>query len=337
MCEPTQENGQYDRDACLDMFKWSVDMLFREFRNIYILEASTLAGWFALYNNNEASLARSLLVFVSVILVLQTCVLRRHARYVNLYRECIRKTKGVPIVEKSSLQFGRREFHYDQSAIRVCYAGVFVIILVNVCLLFVEPSPTNPTVPADTAPSQPPAHGVAAMTTTQSIFVVFFAVFWGALASVQGRWKMFHWPFISHPHVRHRLVLSMLLANVAPIAFFAVVFFCLRNTLATSPNRWTGWETACQILGGILPAFAVFGFYRLWLGIVDWKRKWFYLSEEEQDAIAELQDKTRKDKTRIEPTVEDLGIYREYAGWNIMFAVAYFIVAVFGVFLARNI
>jgi hypothetical protein len=162
------------------------------------------------------------------------------------------------------------------------------------------------------------------MTTTQSIFVVFFAIFWGAVSSVQSRWKMFHWPLIGHRHVVFRIALSMALANVAPIVIFAGVFFALRGTPGEPTNQWTWDQTWRQILGGVLPAFAVFGLYRLWLGIVEATPNLYYQSKDDQKP--ELEE--------IEPTIESLNLYPKYSALNILFAVVYLLVAGFGVLLA---
>jgi hypothetical protein len=56
----------------------------------------------------------------------------------------------------------------------------------------------------------------------QNIFMVFFAILWGALATVQPRWRAFRWPLIFRvPKVGYRLALAILLLNVAPIIYFA--------------------------------------------------------------------------------------------------------------------
>ena len=89
------------------------------------------------------------------------------------------------------------------------------------------------------------------MTTTQSIFVVFFAIFWGAVFNVQGRWKMFQ-PILSFQHIRHRFLFSLLILNVAPVLFFVWTFFRLKN----NPG-----ETLLQLSAGVLSAFAIFAFY----------------------------------------------------------------------------
>lgn len=155
------------------------------------------------------------------------------------------------------------------------------------------------------------------MTTTQSIFVVFFAIFWGAVASVQGRWKMFHWPLIRYRHVAARIGLSVALLNILPLLYFAWILFLLRNTPSTTVSQWSGAQTLLQVLAGLAPAFAVFGFYRLWLAAVEFSPTAFYQWEREQDEAIR----------GIEPTLDALIIRREFAWWNLLFALIYLVVA----------
>jgi len=148
------------------------------------------------------------------------------------------------------------------------------------------------------------------MNMTQSIFVVFFAIFWGAVFNVQGRWKMFQ-PILSFPHIRHRFLFSLLLLNVVPILFFAWTFFRLQAI----PG-----ETLLQISAGVLPAFAIFSFYRLWMGIVGLTPAYFYQSKKKQDAHLK----------NIDPTVEELHLGHRFNGWNFMFSALYLVVAIVG-------
>src|SRR5438270_8581356 len=136
------------------------------------------------------------------------------------------------------------------------------------------------------------------MTTTQWIFVIFYAIFWGTVGNVQGRWKMFQWPLLHFPHVVARLVLSMLLLNVCPIVFFAIAFFLLRHTPTNAPSHWTFVATLRQTVAGVIPAFAIFGFYRIWLGIVELFPARFYQHDDERN-------ESIKD---IEPSIETIHI-----------------------------
>ena len=101
--------------------------------------------------------------------------------------------------------------------------------------------------------------------TEYEVFTVFFAIFWSTVANVQPRWKAFQWPlFCRHRPARCRVILSVLLLNVAPVLLFAYVFWALGHDAASTPRPI--WRL---ILHGILPAFGVFGCYRLWLATVE--------------------------------------------------------------------
>lgn len=149
------------------------------------------------------------------------------------------------------------------------------------------------------------------MNTPQEIFVVFFAIFWGAVFNVQGRWKMFQ-PILSFPHIRHRFIFSFLLLNVVPVLFFAWTFFRLKDI----PG-----ETWLQISAGVLPAFAIFAFYRLWIGIVECSPSYFYQSNDKQDPDLKKID---------DPTVESLNLEHPFKVWNFLLAALYLVIATVG-------
>jgi len=155
------------------------------------------------------------------------------------------------------------------------------------------------------------------MTATQSIFILFYAIFWGFIASVQGRWKMFHWPLIKYRHVANRLALSFFLLNILPVLFFAMAFFMLRNTPANETSQWNWGETIKQVFTGVVPALAVFGFYRLWLAAVELWPTLFYQCKNQQGKAIK----------KIEPTIEKLHINKKYGPWNLLFALLYLLIA----------
>jgi len=106
----------------------------------------------------------------------------------------------------------------------------------------------------------------------QQVFMVFFAIIWGNVANVQPRWKAFQWPlFISFSKARHRVVLSFLCLNLLPILFFGYVFWA--NSCYKYNNSL---NTISVIIHSVIPAFSVFGFYRLWLGIIEHSPNYFY-------------------------------------------------------------
>jgi hypothetical protein len=103
----------------------------------------------------------------------------------------------------------------------------------------------------------------------QQTFMLFFAIFWGTIASVQGRWKAFQLPLVGRvPVVNCRVCLSFLFLNLFPLMFFAYCIAVLTKAGVSARPYIAGLQL---VINGVLPAFAVFGFYRLWLGTVE---KW---------------------------------------------------------------
>ena len=98
----------------------------------------------------------------------------------------------------------------------------------------------------------------------QQVFMLFFAIIWGAVANVQPRWKAFQWPLIfRHKPAFKRVALSVLLLNLVPLALFAYALWALNGPEAQA-------RPIAHLIGhGIIPAFALFGCYRLWLATVE--------------------------------------------------------------------
>jgi hypothetical protein len=208
------------------------------------------------------------------------------------------------------------------------------------------------------------------MTTAQQIFMVFFAIFWGSVASVQGRWKMFpyslcglrcpswktwRWKLFCRMFVRpdawRRLLLSFVILNLFPVVFFCFVFHllaaerltgdefvepCVVSKSGTSETRQTcechtrsdgEAHSVKQVLAGILPAFAVFGFYRLWVAIVQCRPTWFY---------REGRSRENSKRTDDDPTIKSLrirGCPLPYCRRNLVAFLFYIILSVCGVLL----
>jgi len=102
--------------------------------------------------------------------------------------------------------------------------------------------------------------------TEQQVFMLFFAIIWGAVANVQPRWKAFQWPLVGHHRpATNRVLLSLLLLNILPLVLFAYVFWALKHHSTSPPD----WPVVHLVFHGILPAFALFGCYRSWLAAVE--------------------------------------------------------------------
>jgi hypothetical protein len=165
--------------------------------------------------------------------------------------------------------------------------------------------------------------------TAAGIFLVFYAITWGTMANVLWRWKPFQYPLIcTIPQVWNRIKLSLIMWNLIPIAYFIGMLYALSapGWMYSSGNEPL-WLIAMR---GVVPAFAVFGFYRIWLGILELAPRRYYRQD-----TAEPTNPTISDK--IEPTVETLWPPNgplPGSGWaNIFFGTIYVVVAVLAAFL----
>jgi hypothetical protein len=102
----------------------------------------------------------------------------------------------------------------------------------------------------------------------QTIFTLFFAIFWGAIANVHARFKPFGF-LGSGNNDGKRIVLSLVLLNVLPIIYFVAVFFMLG--LSTWRIQGWSWAAALKTFLSVLAAFGIFGFYRLEIAVIE---KW---------------------------------------------------------------
>jgi hypothetical protein len=109
------------------------------------------------------------------------------------------------------------------------------------------------------------------MNVPQQIFVVFYAILWGTAANAQPRWRAFQWGQIFRDRFTwKRILLSFFLLNVIPILFFIHMYWVLSKEFwwFNTPASWAG---TVRLLGAVVPGFAAFGFYRLWMATV---QKW---------------------------------------------------------------
>ena len=146
--------------------------------------------------------------------------------------------------------------------------------------------------------------------SVQMLFVIFYAIFWGANFNVLPRWKPFQYPLICKKQVFWRIILSHIFFNFIPLIFFCLVFSRLQKVNIEG--------SMFMPLIGIVPAFAIFGFYRVWLGIVELSPETFYFSDEKD--IPEGYDKSEK-------TIKELGIIDRTWWKNCLWGVLYIGVA----------
>jgi hypothetical protein len=102
----------------------------------------------------------------------------------------------------------------------------------------------------------------------------------------------------------------VLLLNIAPLAYFGWMWRVLA-------------ERTDAVIIAILPAFAIFGFYRIWLALTEIRVNWFYYGS------AALPDALKTDSTSkvtLEPCFE---VMPTYAWWvNLLFGALYVVAAI---------
>lgn len=164
----------------------------------------------------------------------------------------------------------------------------------------------------------------------QNVFIVFFAIFWGAVANVQPRWKAFQWPLIFKlKEVFWRVVLAVVIMNILPVLYFGVSLWVTHGRGPMDSDSVAQAITAV-VLQGVLPAFGMFALYRMWLGIVELRPHWFYKRESvdipEPYRHVEPTYRHRWDEKKENGMpVVDLGVD---GGWrNILAAVFYLFIA----------
>jgi len=173
--------------------------------------------------------------------------------------------------------------------------------------------------------------GAKNMNDAQQIFAIFYAIFWGAVHSVLGRWKPFNFGLTFDKQVEHvanRISFAKLILNILPVIYFVLILYIvgLKDNLCTQQKNCL-FEFGTLILSGIIPAFGIFGFYRLYIGVVEYDPTKYYKYRHEipRRYIDEYNDP--------EPNIRKLGIIQshKYSWWkNIFFGSAYIILAGLG-------
>ena len=112
--------------------------------------------------------------------------------------------------------------------------------------------------------------------SSQQIFMLFFAIFWGTSANAWPNRKPFNWPLITYRPVLARLALSFVLLNITPIAYFAWMF----RILAAHD---------VGVVLAVLPAFSIFGIYRVWLAVSQSNMFYYRLNQRPAELTAEME------------------------------------------------
>lgn len=125
----------------------------------------------------------------------------------------------------------------------------------------------------------------------QEVFMLFFAIFWGATANVQPRWKAFQFPLIFTSGLRwnvlRRVCFAVILLNLIPVVYFGYILYSTSLPGRGPAESDTMILVVAKILiQGVVPALGMFGIYRLWLATVELKPGLFYKSK--PDDVPEL-------------------------------------------------
>jgi hypothetical protein len=108
------------------------------------------------------------------------------------------------------------------------------------------------------------------MSTISQVFLLFYAVLYGAIFTISDRWRPFLMPRKCKQAGR-RFALSTALLGILPVGYFLLAFPVLESTDASS----RGWLALA-----VYQAAPLMSFYFSWVWIVIWKKETFYSPEE---------------------------------------------------------
>ncbi len=115
-----------------------------------------------------------------------------------------------------------------------------------------------------------------------------------------------------------------------PLLYFVMVMFLLHDT--PKPDKLSdGLTIVCVAVSSIGPAFAILGFYRITIGVVHAKPKWFYYTDKKIKMAFSGMDVKAGEHHYIDPTVESLHLKgKEWAACpNLGWGAAYVLLASF--------
>jgi hypothetical protein len=172
------------------------------------------------------------------------------------------------------------------------------------------------------------------MNDAQAVFTLFFAISWGIVSNVLPRWKPFHYAMWSYPDFQQptrRILLAFILLNILPWVSFALVLFCLRAR-APGLEKWNLGAYILLIFRTIFPGLAPFGFYRIWIAVIQSWPTLFYA--EKQDLVPEpFRTANGSTAVQVEPDIETLRLRLPGAGKNFCFGVIYVAFGLFALFI----
>ena len=149
------------------------------------------------------------------------------------------------------------------------------------------------------------------------VFIVFYAISWGALANARPRWRAFDTSrFFADGLARKRIFLSVLVLNILPPCYFAGWLAVVGNNPKWEFSRW-GLRAFVAVLVAAIAAWAApFAFHRVWVGVVLLRPRFFYPTN--------LGDECWKEKF---PGLQKDDFCPKWVCANFIFAAVYFAVS----------
>jgi len=154
--------------------------------------------------------------------------------------------------------------------------------------------------------------------TLQTIFMVFYAIFWGVVANAQPKWRAFNWPVASqYVRTRRRLALSLVILNLVPIVYFVPIFLALHGIAIAQ-----AFQAGVQVFLAIVAANAPFAVHRLYIAFLEFSPDRYYYENHTTDR-----------PIGVEPIIDSTGrdgpaLCRKWAGKNLWVALGHFSVCV---------
>lgn len=136
------------------------------------------------------------------------------------------------------------------------------------------------------------------MTDAQTIFTILYGLYFAVTVTLTGKFQPFDtpsvWVYGLKRRALMRLIVSFVLLNILPLAYFV----CVLNWLSRVTNFPFSnfWSMFGSVLGLLMFSLAGFGFYRIYFGIMLINRKnnfIFYDSELPKPLVDELKQRDR--------------------------------------------
>jgi hypothetical protein len=177
---------------------------------------------------------------------------------------------------------------------------------------------------------------LTSLNAPQTVFCLFYAIFWGLVANAQIRWKAFDWPLAvagrsdsNYAPSWKRLKRSVVYLTWLPVFLFVVIV----ALLTVAPPRPLGGRLIIQLAGAVLAAHAAFSPYRLWLsGVERFPGDFYYRTPPPAEPAGTAPSAAglyasqprQKEDILLDPKWADTNrqVGRSYVGLSLLFALA---------------